>query len=199
MKENPLHSSDDLLSRPSTLPTGIEESARQGTAHWIAYHRLDFEAGDEIEDGRPVLEPVLRSGLARLVVPAPGIVLQGTLVDCPESQGGVGCVVVHTGQEDIAVQSAALCDLVIEHAPCHLEFVAVSHQLQDRAVSWDWEAYEISPNGPRILVSESAEEHTRAVQPRKDGGSENPPTHLSSSTASLIDPLNVSNSQHQKQ
>jgi len=196
MKEDPLHPSDDLLSRRSTMPGGIEESARQGTAHWIAYHRLDFEVGDEIEDGQPVLEPVLRSGLARLVVPAPGIVLQGTLVDCPESQGGVGCVVVHTGQEDIAVQSAALCELVIEHAPCHLEFVAVSHQLQDGAVSWDWEAYEISPNGARILVSDSPEETMRAAQPLKDAGGETSSAHPSPSTTSPFDPQNDHNPQH---
>ena len=130
----------------------------ENTAQWIAYHRLALEWTGEIEDGQPVLDPILHPGQARLVNPAPGAFIAGTLVDCPESEECIGCVVVDTGSEILAVQSAALSCLVIEHAPCCLEFVAVPLHNLARKSGWDWEAYEISPYGARILVSDAQEE-----------------------------------------
>ena len=126
----------------------------ENTAQWIAYHRLALEWTGEIEDGQPVLDPILHPGQARLVNPAPGAFIAGTLVDCPESEGDIGCVVVDTGSEILAVQSATLSCLVIEHAPCCLEFVAVSLRNSSGEIRWDWDAYELSPYGSRILVSD---------------------------------------------
>ena len=79
-------------------------------------------------------------------------------MDCPEAESGIGCVVADTGSEIIAVQSAVLSCLVIEHAPCCLEFVAMALHNSVGQVFWDWEAYELSPYGARILVSHSHEE-----------------------------------------
>lgn len=128
------------------------------TTKWIAYHRLVPEWNGELEDGQPVLEPILQQGKARLIDAAPGAFIAGTLVDCPEGEECVGCVVVDTGTEIIAVQSATLSCLMIEHAPCHLEFVAVPLHNLDGKTAWDWQAYEISPYGARILVSDAREE-----------------------------------------
>lgn len=121
---------------------------------WINYYRLALEWNGEIKDRQPVLEPVLHQGKARLVNAAPGATVQGTLVDCPESEGNIGCVVVDTGSEILAVQSAALSCLVIEHALCCLEFVAVPVRGVSGQIRWDWDAYELSPYGSRILVSD---------------------------------------------
>ncbi len=125
---------------------------------WIAYHRLEFESVGGFEDEQREKEPVLQHGLARLVNPAAGIVLRGTLVDCPETQPGIGCVVVDTAGETIAVQSPVLDCLVIEHAPCRLEFVAVPLRNSSGEIRWDWDAYELSPYGARILVNDGPEE-----------------------------------------
>lgn len=137
---------------------------------WIAYHRLEFEPVGGFEDEQPENEPVLQPGLARLINPAAGIVLRGTLVDCPETQRGIGCVVVDTPGETIAVQSPVLDCLVIEHAPCCLEFVAVPVREVSGQIHWDWDAYELSPYGARILVSDPQEESpiTPADQPPDD-------------------------------
>ena len=152
---------------PTTCTTSKTMSATNGQAEnqdlprdemWIAYHRLEFESVGGFEDEQPEKEPVLQPGLARLVNPAAGIVLRGTLVDCPETQPGVGCVVVDTASENIAVQSPVLDCLVIEHAPCCLEFVAVPLRDSSGQVRWDWDAYELSPYGARILVSDPREE-----------------------------------------
>ncbi len=121
---------------------------------WIAYHRLHFQSTDGMEDEPPEKEPVLQHGLARRVNPAAGILLRGTLVDCPETQPGIGCVVVDAAGETIAVQSPVLDCLVIEHAPCCLEFVAVPLRDSSGQIRWDWDAYELSPYGSRILVSD---------------------------------------------
>ncbi len=125
---------------------------------WIGYQRLYFEFTGEFEHDEPVMEPVFRSGEARLVEPIPGAVVRGVLVDCPEGEGTGGCVVVDTGAEFVAVQSTALANLVIEHAPCCLEFIATPLQDYNHRLWWDWEAYELSPNGPRVLVSDEHEE-----------------------------------------
>jgi len=133
-------------------PAESKDSPREEM--WIAYHRLHFQSTDGIEDEQPENEPVLQHGLARLVHPADGLLLRGTLVDCPETQPGIGCVVVDAAGEAIAVQSPVLDCLVIEHAPCCLEFVAVPLRDSSGQIRWDWDAYELSPYGSRILVSD---------------------------------------------
>ena len=97
---------------------------------WVRFHRLDFEFTGKFKHGQPAPDPVLREGRARVVNPGPGVLLRGILVDCPVMDSGIGCVVIDTDIDPVAVQSHALCDLMIEHAPCHLEFVAVSRRAQ---------------------------------------------------------------------
>ena len=125
------------------------ESAR--TDRMIDYTCLDVEFTGAFKGNRPVLEPVLREGLANIVTASPGIIVSGTLLDCPESKRG--CVVVDTGAEALAVQSHVLTGLRIEHAPGCLEFIAIPLEGWRRKLWWDWEAYEVAPDGQRILVS----------------------------------------------
>ena len=143
----PMKLADDKSDATAPQPSAQSETM-------VAYYRLDLEVNGEPNDSRPQFEPVLREGQARVAKPAPGAVVRGTLVDCPEAKDGIGCVVVDTGVETVAVQSAVLRHLVIEHAPCHLEFVAIPLQNHAGHSWWDWEAYEISPNGGSILVSD---------------------------------------------
>ncbi len=117
----------------------------------IRYCQLDFSF---IGDEQAEIELTFYDGQARLIRPTPGCVITGRLVDCPETEGQSGCVVVDTGAEIVAVESPALRELMIENAPCHLEVVAVPLPDLNGRVHWDWDAYEISPNGPRTLVSE---------------------------------------------
>ena len=124
----------------------------------LAYWRLDYEFTGRFRHGQPDLEPVFYPGEAPVVPPAPGAVITGTLVDCPEMPGEIGWVVVDTDYDTVAVGSPALRQLTIEHAPCRLELVAVPLQGHSGWRRWDWEAYELSPNGPRILVSEPHDE-----------------------------------------
>ena len=63
----------------------------------IGYNRLDFEFTGEFENDRPVLEPIFHEGRAPMVMPTPGTVVKGILMDCPETERG--CVVVDTGAE----------------------------------------------------------------------------------------------------
>lgn len=121
---------------------------------FIPYWRLEFASTGRRKRGRPAPEPVLREGHARVVHPGPGCVLQGILVDCPAGDGATGWVVLDTAAGTVAAAAPALRSLMIEHAPCQLELVAVPLPDCDGRIRWDWEAYELSPNGPRIRVSE---------------------------------------------
>lgn len=120
----------------------------------IHYWRLDFEFTGRFDQEQPELEPAFLEGEALVVAPIPGCVIRGTLVDCPETEGESGWVIVDTSLDTVAVESPALRQLMVENAPCHLELVAVPLEDHGGRLRWDWNAYEISPNGARILVSE---------------------------------------------
>ncbi len=128
----------------------------------IRYHRLELEFTGRFNHGQPDLEPVFVEGEAQIVQPAPGLTVTGLLVDCPETNGDVGCVVIDTGAETVAICSAVLRQLVVTNSPCSLEFVSVPLQDHTGRLSWDWEAYELSNQGPRILVTEPHSEQRTA-------------------------------------
>lgn len=139
-QKNPCVTSD----APASKPTQAEPS--------VMYHRL--EIGKRRSRNGKTQEPVLKADRARVVAAAPGLVLTGFLVDCFERPPGLGTVVIDTLAGPIAVRSPLLTCLMIEHAPCLLELIAIPCHDHHGVIQWDWEAYEISPQGPRILASD---------------------------------------------
>ncbi len=133
------------------------------SANRVRYHRLDYEFTGTFNDNKPELKPIFVEGYAVIVPPEPGHCVRGILVDCPETDTLIGCVVVDTGVETVALCSPVLRELVIENSPCHLEFESVSLQSHSGQKWWDWAAFEISPNGGRIPVSESHSEYHEAL------------------------------------
>lgn len=115
------------------------------TGELIHYWRLKYGS---------VLEPDFVEGEARIVVPARGLIITGTLVDCPEDRPDFGWIIIDTPDETVAAGSSVFRMLMIENDPCELELVAVPIRGHTGRLGWDWEVYELSPNGPRILVSE---------------------------------------------
>lgn len=128
----------------------------------IRYHRLDYEFAGTIADTGPELEPIFVEGHAVILRPGPGLYVRGILVDSPETDTLTGCVVVDTDGETVALCSPVLREMVIENSPCHLEFESVLLRSHSGLQWWDWAAYEISPNGARIPVSEPHFEYYNA-------------------------------------
>lgn len=129
----------------------------------VRYHRLEYEFTGTFNGTEPELKPIFVEGYAAIVPPAADVCVCGILVDCPETEALTGCVVVDTGVETVALCSPVLRELVIENAPCHLEFESVLLESYSGRKWWDWAAFEISPNGGRIPVSESHSEYHEAL------------------------------------
>ena len=136
---------------------GAAGPARESIHYW----RSNVNVIDQFQQGH-IDVPIFLDGQAQVVYPRRGCVIRGTLVNCPETESEAGWIVLDTSSETVAVQSPAFSELVIENDPCELELVAIPLTLPNGSCYWDWEAYEISPNGSRILVSEPH------CQPRAD-------------------------------
>ena len=119
---------------------------------------MNFEFTGELDAGEFAMEPVLEGGWAAVMEAGPHVVIEWTLVDSPESPDGSTCVVLDTPLGIRAFVSLTIGPLVIENAPCVLEFRAVLRQTSKGGEGWDWEVHEISANGCRILVSEDPDE-----------------------------------------
>lgn len=119
---------------------------------------MNFDFTGALDDGEFAMEPVIEDGWATVMEAGPHVVIEGTLVDSPEGPDGAACVVLDTPLGIRAFISSTLGPLVIENAPCVLEFRAVLRQSSEGGERWDWEVHEISPNGGRIPVSEAPDE-----------------------------------------
>lgn len=155
MKPSSRNAARKSSPRSSTLPmesSGCLVKRSHQTA--VQYHRMSFDFTGEFGSGEFEMTPVLEDGWAAVLEPAPDMIIQGTLVDSPEAPDGVACVVLDTAMGTKAFVSRTLGNVVIENAPCVLEFRSVQRNLSPGGEVWDWEVHEISPNGCRILVSE---------------------------------------------
>ena len=95
-----------------------------------------------------------RTGHARVVLPGEGIILDGELLDCPERDAERGWVVLRGEKDAVAAGSPVLRDLMIENSPCHLRLESIVVRVLDGRGAWDWLAFELSPTGSCIQVSD---------------------------------------------
>ncbi len=100
------------------------------------------------------VEILYREGLANVISPGEGIVLEGELLDCPERDPEMGWVVIQEENGTVAAGSPALRELMIENSPCRLCLESVRVDDAHGCGSWDWRAFELSPNGGCIPVSD---------------------------------------------
>ena len=100
------------------------------------------------------VEILYREGLARVILPAEGIVIEGNLLDCPEFEAEMGWVVVEGDKGVLAMGSPGLRELMIENSPCRLRLESVFSQNPQGSLLCDWRAFELSPNGACIQVSD---------------------------------------------
>ncbi len=109
-----------------------------------------------------------RDGIALVIQPGEGVIVEGKLLDCPEQDPDTGWVVLEAGGRLIAAASPSFRQLMIENSPCHLRLESVCRPDQTGRQHCDWIAYELSPAGGKILVSDKPPVEEIVAEPRED-------------------------------
>lgn len=129
---------------------GVEPFSQATTpVQWISYIQLVTKSTLKSDP-----EILYRDGLARVIFPGEGVVVEGELLDCPEREAGMGWVVLQAEKGAVAAGSPALRELMIENSPCHLYLESIFVRNAYGHGSWEWLAFELGPTGACIQVSD---------------------------------------------